>query len=149
MRAGFGLVLLLLAQGCGERRAAEVNSEMLNRIAIQHNQTEDVGATVRLQPIEGIVAPPGYGGPECRFTRGADELVHGFSASAAARVGNALRVFRAEGPVGPTGGFFRDRELALSIGAEHGAPARARVTNRATEVREDVEGQWQCTRASR
>ena len=142
------LGLILLAAGCGQGRDAEVNSELLERIAIQQNESMDIEATVRLQPIAGIVPPPAYAGRECRFTRGSEVLIHAFSAAAAARIDGVVRVFRVEGPVGPTGGFFRDRELAISIGMAPGAPARARVTNRATRRELDVEGQWQCGRAA-
>ena len=149
MRVGPGLALLILTQGCGEDRDAQVNSQMLNRIAFQHNEARDLGASARLQPTTAVAAPPDHAGLACRFTHGEALLVQAFGAGASARVNGALRAFRAEGPVGPTGGFFRDRELALSIGVQSGAPARARVTNRSTGAREDHEGQWQCAQASR
>ena len=85
-------------------------------------------------------------GPICRFTRDADILVFAFGNAAAARIDGVLRTFRAQAMIGPSGGFYRDNELALSIGLASGEPARARVTNRLTEAREDARGEWTCER---
>lgn len=142
MRPALGAVLLGLA-GCGGGDP-QVNSAQLNRIAFQRNELVDVGLTARLQPLGAFAAPADYRGPVCRFSRGADTLVVAFGNAAAARIDGRLRGFRAEAMVGPTGGFYRDEELALSIGVAPNAPARARVTNRLTEAREDAEGSWVC-----
>ena len=145
MRVAAMVTLTLLAAGCGGEEAP-VNSAQLNRIAFQRNEMADVGLTARLQPLGAFAAPADYRGPICRFTRGADTLVFAFGNAAAARVDGRLRSFRAQAMIGPSGGFYRDEELALSIGVEPNRPARARVTNRLTEAREDVEGLWECGR---
>ncbi len=138
------LAALCLAAGCGSERDAALNSEQLERIAFEQNRFEDVGRTARLQPLGAFAPPADYRGPVCRFTRGADILVYAFGNAAAARIDGRLRTLRAQAPIGPSGGFYRDDELALSIGVEPGAPARARVTNRLTETREDATGAWTC-----
>jgi hypothetical protein len=147
MRAAVALALLLMA-GCGSSDEAEMNVEELERIAIQQNQAQDIGATARLQPLSGIGPPPGYHDIACRFTRNGELLVLAGIYRAAARIDGTLRIFQTQGPIGPTGGFFRDRELALSVGVEGAAPARARVTNRTTGAREEQEGQWQCAQVT-
>jgi hypothetical protein len=139
---------MLMASACGFTGDAEMNSDQLERIAIQQNQVDDIGATARLEPLERISPPPGYRDITCRFTRNGQLLVLAGIYRAAAQVDGTLRIFQTEGPIGPTGGFFRDRELALSVGAEGGAPARARVTNRTTGAQEDHQGQWQCARVT-
>jgi hypothetical protein len=136
-------LLLLLAAGC-DAGDAGADGAQLNRIAFQRNAMEDVGASARLQPLSGIAPPPGYRGLACRFMRGGELLVLAGMYRAAAQIDGDLRIFQTEGTLGPTGGFFRDRELALSVGVEAGAPARARVTNRTTGAREEAEGEWVC-----
>jgi hypothetical protein len=142
MRIAAALTLIVLA-GC-DGGDTSVNSAQLNRIAFQRNEMEDIGRTARLAPLGAFSAPADYRGPICRFTRGADTLIFAFGSLAAARVDGVLRTFRARAMIGPSGGFYRDNELALSIGVEPGQPARARVTNRLTEAREDASGTWAC-----
>jgi hypothetical protein len=145
MRAALAtLILGVVVASCGQSGDGGLNTAQLNRIAIQHNQVDDRGRTARLQPLGAFAAPADYQGPICRFTRGADILVFAFGNAAAARVDGALRTFRAQATIGPLGGFYRDNELALSIGIGAGEPARARVTNRVTEAQEDVRGDWTC-----
>ncbi|MGQ0659987.1 hypothetical protein [Sphingosinicella sp.] len=139
---------LLLVASCGLIDDATVNSEQLERIAIQRNQAEDIGATARLEPLGPISPPPGYRNIACRFTRGGELLVLAGVYGAAAQIDGRLRIFQTQGPLGPTGGFFRDQELALSIGVEAGAPARARVSNRSTGAQQDHEGEWQCAQVT-
>ena len=146
MRAATALVLALLAAGCGRRDDGAASSEQLNRIAFQQNRMADIGRTARLQPLGAFAAPADYQGPICRFTQGTELLVVAFGNAAAARVDGVLRTFQAQAMIGPTGGFYRDNELALSIGVEPDEPARARVTNRVTEAQEDAYGVWACER---
>jgi len=121
-----------------------VNTQMLERVAEQRNETVDIGASARLGPLGAVAPPAGYTGPVCSFTRDGRLLLVAFGDRAIARIAGAQRTFRAGGPVSAASGFWRDRELAISIGVTPGAPARARVTNRLTEAQEDHPGQWQC-----
>ena len=145
MRIAVAAALILLS-GCGGADEAQVNSAQLNSIAFQRNEMVDVGLTARLQPLGAFAAPADYRGPICRFTRGAEMLVFAFGDTAATRVNGVVRTFRARAMIGPSGGFYRDNELSLSVGVEPNAPARARVTNRVTEAQEDAEGLWECSR---
>lgn len=120
----------------------KVNTQMLERVAIQGNQAEDRAATARLEPLPAAEMPGE--GAACAFLRDGRVLVIAMGNGARARIAGATRTFRAAGPVGAAGGFWRDRELAISIGIEPGQSPRARVTNRLTEAQEDHSGQWQC-----
>ena len=120
----------------------KVNTQMLERVAVQRNEAVDIGASARLEPLPASEVP--VDGAACAFFRGGRALVIAVGNGARARIAGATRTFQAAGPVGPAGGFWRDRELAISIGTEPGEPTRARVTNRLTEVQEDHHGQWQC-----
>lgn len=144
MRRAIPIIAAILMAGCGDGGDRGVNSAQLNRIAFQRNEMADIGVTARLQPLGTFAAPEGYQGPVCRFMRDGDTLVFAFGSAAAARVDGRLRSFRAEAMIGPSGGFYRDDELALSIGVEPNEPARARVTNRMTEAQEDARGNWAC-----
>lgn len=146
MRVVAATLLALLAAGCGGSGDRAASSDQLNRIAFEQNRMADIGRTARLQPLGAFAAPVDYQGPICRFTRGGDLLVLAFGNAAAARIDGVLRTFRAQAVIGPTGGFYRDNELALSIGVEAGQPARARVTNRVTQAQEDAHGIWTCER---
>ena len=120
----------------------KVNTQMLERVAVQRNQVADIGATARLEPLPGAEAPGA--GAACAFFREGRVLIVAVGNGARARIRGETRSFRAAGPVGALGGFWRDRELAISIGIEPSQSPRARVTNRLTETQEDHFGQWQC-----
>ena len=120
----------------------KVNTQMLENVAVQRNETADIGATARLEPLPMSEAPAA--GPACAFVRDGRVLLVATAAGARARIRGETRSFRPAGPVGALGGFWRDRELAISIGIEPGQSTRARVTNRLTETQEDHFGQWQC-----
>ena len=120
----------------------KVNTQMLERVAVQRNETVDIGASARLEPLPTTEVP--IEGAACAFFRDGRALIIAIGNGARARVRGETRSFRAAGPVGPVGGFWRDRELAISIGTEPGQPTRARVTNRLTESQQDHQGQWQC-----
>ena len=145
MRAAALAAIFLLA-GCDRTSPGvdddRVNTQMLERVGIQRNQTADIGVTARLEPLSASEAPAA--GPACAFIRDGRVLVVAVGDGARARIGGETRSFRAAGAVSALGGFWRDRELAISIGIEPGQLPRARVTNRLTEAQEDHLGQWRC-----
>jgi len=145
------LLAALALTGCDRNSPgvddAKVTTEMLERVAGQRNVVQDIGAAARLQPL-GAVGAFGEGAP-CRFTRDGALLFIAGSQAGAARINGANRNLRAEGPVGATGGFFRDREIGVSIGAVQGGVARIIVTNRLTEAREEARGTWSCAAPAR
>ncbi|HKR25293.1 MAG TPA: hypothetical protein VJS15_08550, partial [Allosphingosinicella sp.] len=71
---------------------------------------------------------------------------------AIARIEGRLLHFTHSSPIGPTGGFFEDRQLSISIGRVGEAPlegvdswpARITVTNRRGEARSELSGVWRC-----
>lgn len=143
----FALLAILLLAGC-DRTSPGVNddnvtTEMLERVSKQRNVVQDVGATARLQPLgpNGLI---GNVGLRCRFTREGVLVFISSGPAGAARINGATRNLRAEGSVGSTGGFFREGEIAVSVGVEPGGAARIVVTNRLTEAREEATGNWSC-----
>jgi len=88
----------------------------------------------------------GGDGARCQFMRGQAVLFVATSQTAVARINGATRNLRAEGTIGTTGGFFREREIGVSIGVQAEGQARIVVTNRLTEAREEATGTWVCGR---
>ena len=152
MRAASIVVAALLASGCDSSpgvNGGNVTGEMIERIAKQQNIVADVSATVRLQPLGPVGVVGGAGGAPCRFTRDDNLLFIASGETGAARIDGTTRNLRVEGSVGPTGGFFRDREIGVSIGVAQGGAARIVVTNRLTDAREEAIGSWSCESGSR
>lgn len=144
MRSLF-LIAAVLAAGCDSSpgvNGANVTTEMIERVAKQQNVVEDVGATARLQPLGPMETPAGS--TPCTFDRAGEILFFAREGRGVALVNGAVRTLSAEGSVGATGGFFRDREIGISIGVQQGGPARIVVTNRLTETREETTGTWVC-----
>ena len=73
------------------------------------------------------------------------------ASDAIARVNGRLYHFNHSSPIGPTGGFFEDRQLSISIGrvadttgrAGRGT-ARMTVTNRRANAQVEIVGTWRC-----
>ena len=72
---------------------------------------------------------------------------------AIARIGGSLLHFAHSAPVGPSGGFFEDRQISISVGRTDAAtagrrvggwPARITVTNRRTGAQVELAGIWRC-----
>ncbi|HST35169.1 MAG TPA: hypothetical protein VLK25_00870 [Allosphingosinicella sp.] len=149
MRA-LGAALLLLLAGCGAEpvREDKVSANQLERLSTVENETvADPLATARLQPLEpGDITHEGLGGPGCRFSIGGAVLVAAGSGDAIARIGGETLHFTHSAPVGPSGGFFEDRQISISIGRTDPAEAAARVTvtNRRTDAQLNQEGIWRC-----
>ena len=148
MRRPLALATLLVIAGCDRNSPGvdddRVNSQMIENVAFQGNETADIGASARLQPLGAARPPAGYAGTVCGFARDGQLLVLAYGDRAVARIAGNLRTFGAAGSVGSAGGFWRDRALARSIAAAPGPPARARVTNRLTQAHEDQVGSGPC-----
>ncbi len=156
MRA-LGLAVLLLA-GCGADDVGEGNAtaNQIERLSIPNQQpVADPNVSARLQPISpGDVTREGLGGPGCAFGSGGTMLLAATGEDAIARIAGALRHFTHSAPVGPSGGFFEDRQTSVSVGrtdagdvapnAAAGWPARITVTNRRTGAQVELEGVWRC-----
>jgi hypothetical protein len=81
-------------------------------------------------------------------------LLASVGSDAVVKLGGELRHMIHSAPVGPTGGFFEDRHLSISVGrtTENGTadgetnawPARIIVTNRRAEIQRELQGVWTC-----
>ena len=111
--------------------------------------------TARLQPLDpGDVTHEGLGGPGCASAAAANLLLAASADDAIARIGGRLLHFAHSAPVGPSGGFFEDRQSSISVGrtdaaagpaqAAAGWPARITVTNRRTGAQVELAGIWRC-----
>ena len=85
-------------------------------------------ASARLQPLDAgrrhrmkASAAPG-----CAFSSGGPMLLAATAEDAIARIGGTLRHFAHSAPVGPSGGFFEDRQISISVGRTDGAGDRRR-----------------------
>ncbi len=156
-----GLALLMLAgAGCGDSglvgEDGGVTANQIERLSTPGEEVVDPQATARLQPI-GLddLDQAGLRDPACDFSRNGRMLLAVTSDDAVAKIGGAILHLTHSGPVGPSGGFFEDRQLSISVGrtdaaaadavgAAAGWPARITATNRRTEAQIDLEGIWRC-----
>jgi hypothetical protein len=71
-----------------------------------------------------------------------------------ARVAGTLHHFAHASPAGPTGGFFEDRQVSISVGRTGAIvpgeelrgswPGRITVTNRRAHAQVELDGVWRC-----
>lgn len=152
------LLAALLLPGCGEPGAAGTDAATANqieRLSTPRVEKQDPQASARLQPItpedlerEGLL------GAGCEFSLEGHTLLVAVGSDAIVRVEGALRHLIHSAPVGPTGGFFEDRQLSVSVGRTSdagtaanpsaGSAARITVSNRRTEVQREMIGAWRC-----
>ena len=133
---------MLFEAGGGVRNHAH----SADRVSTPGNEVTDTGRSARLEPLSGEqIAQVGRNGA-CIFSRGPDILLVAAGSDAIARVDGAARHFVQSAPVEPTGGFFEDRQVSISIGraGAEGPAARATITNRRTETSEEINGTWTC-----
>ena len=159
MRAFIAAAALLLA-GCGsagESGGAEgaATTNQIERLSTPAEEKQDPEATVRLQPINlADLDREGMVGAGCDFRRDGQTLLASVGSDAVVKLGGEIRHMIHSAPVGPTGGFFEDRQLSISVGrtAEDGAaadgantwPARITITNRRAEIQRELQGVWTC-----
>jgi hypothetical protein len=157
MRAG--LALCLLAAGCGHEVPVSnggANEAQIQRLSTPKEEVAvDPQAGARLRPLttadldqaEMSAAP-------CGFSRDGQLLLAVTEADAIARVAGTLRHFAHSAPAGPTGGFFEDRLVSISVGrvgevdpgegAAGSWPGRITVTNRRVRAQTELDGVWRC-----
>ena len=157
--AAAGLATVLLLLGCEDGLVSEDKGVTTNQIEKVSTPEEEEARprdlVERLQPItredlerEGLI------GAGCDFSSEGRLLLVAVADGALVRFGPNLVHLVGAGPVGPTGGFFEDRQVSVSVGrlSENGTtadessswPARAIVTNRRTEVENELRGVWTC-----
>ena len=157
-----GAVLIfvpVLLAGCGASEkpsnvAADTNT--LERVSTPKQEEEDPRASVRLQTVSADdLQREGLFGTGCWFMRDGRMLLASFGSDALVSVAGQLRHLVHSAPVGPTGGFFEDRYLSVSVGrdpesaqeADQAAtwPARITITNRRTQAQLKLRGSWTCS----
>ena len=152
------LLSLLLLSGCGDQEEGEgappADINQIERLSTPDQEEVDPLATARLQPLSAEdIAQAGLTANGCNFRSGASLLLATGDSDSIARIGGRVVHLVQSSPVGPSGGFFEDRGLSISIGrTEAGAAAmegvataaRATVTNRRTEAQTELTGIWSC-----
>jgi len=148
---------LLLLAACGQDGAESANAspEQIERLARAPEEKADPLASVRIEPLApGDLEREGLLGAGCSFSRGDRMLLAAVGSNAIVRIGGETRHLVQSAAVGPSGGFFEDRQLSVSVGRldEDGTaageatswPARIRVTNRRSGVDLVQRGHWTC-----
>jgi hypothetical protein len=154
MRAAAAIALLLAGCGqSGEGPRGGASENQIERLATPQKEEIDPQAAARIEPL-GPEELAALGASACGFSRGGRVLLAATESDAIARVAGALRHFTHSGPVGPTGGFFEDRHLSISVGRTGEAPAgegeagswpgRITITNRRANAQVRLDGVWRC-----
>jgi len=156
MRAALALAVLL--GGCGDGTAVTdrgASENQMERLSTPRKEVVDLQAAARLRPLApSDLAQAGLSNPICDFSRDGGMLFAVSAADAIARVGGTVRHFAHSSPAEPTGGFFEDRQVSVSVGrvgevppgggAAGSWPARITVTNRRGEAQTELNGIWRC-----
>ena len=157
-RAAAGLASVLLLLGCEEGLVSDdrgVTVNQIERVSTPKEEARPPDLVERLQPItREDLERAGLVGAGCNFSSGGRLLLVAASEGALVRFGPQLVRLAGAGPVSPSGGFFEHRQVSVSVGrlsekdgaADESAswPARAIVTNRRTEVVNEIQGVWTC-----
>jgi hypothetical protein len=164
MRAGLigmraGLALCLLAAGCGAREVpvsnGGANEAEIQRLSTPKQIVVDTEAAARLRPLAPAdLDQAGMVTPLCDFSRDGRMLLAVSPSDAIARVAGTLHHFAHSSPAGPTGGFFEDRQVSISVGrvgevvpgegAAGSWPGRITATNRRAHAQIELDGLWRC-----
>ena len=154
----FSLALCLLVAGCGHDVPVSnggANEAQIQRLSTPKQVVVDTQAAARLQPLSNVdLASAGMGTPACDFSRFGAMLLAVSAGDAIANVAGTLRHFAHASPAGPTGGFFEDRQVSISVGrlgqvipgqSEVGSwPGRITATNRRARAQVELDGIWRC-----
>ena len=153
---GRALALLLLA-GCGggDDPDGAASPNQIERLSTPQTANADADAAARLLPLTPEdVGREGLLGAGCEFSSGGAMLLVAAGGGAIVRTHDGVRHLVPSAPVGPTGGFFEDRHLSVSVGRSEeagrnvgeatGWPARITVTNRRAEAQQEASGMWTC-----
>jgi hypothetical protein len=154
-----GLALCLLVAGC--RQGVPVadggaNEAQIQRLSMpKEDAVPDSHAAARLQPLAAADLPQaGMTSPLCDFSRQGRMLLAVSPSDAIARMAGTLRHFAHASPAGPTGGFFEDRQMSISVGRVGAVnpgegtagswPGRITATNRRAQAQIELDGIWRC-----
>jgi hypothetical protein len=156
MRLALALCLLLV--GCGHEAHVDngaANTAQIERLSTPQEPVVDTQAAARVQPLGTVdLARAGMGTPACDFSRYGQMLLAVSASDALARVAGTLHHFAHASPAGPTGGFFEDRQVSISVGrtgavvpgegARGSWQGRITVTNRRAHAQVELDGNWRC-----
>ena len=153
--APFVLLLAACGDGDGAGENAEVTANQIERLSTPAVPAPDPDAAARLEPLGADdVGGASPSGARCSFVSDGRMLLAATGSDALARVRGELRHLVQSTAAGPTGGFFEDRHLSISVGrtgasgtaAGAGAawPARLTVTNRRSRQQQEIAGIWTC-----
>ena len=167
MTRGPVLAALLLLAGCGsagEPANGAADANLIERLARPKVEKSDPRATARLQRLtREDLEREGLLGAGCTFSRDGQMLLAVVGSDALVRISGQRRHLIHSAPTGATGGFFEDRQIAVSVGRTDegdappetgsdpaparapGWPARLKVVNRRTEAEVELRGVWTCT----
>lgn len=152
-------VLLCLALAACQKAPPSINQgaseEQIRRLSTLKVETPDLLVSARVQPLlPADLVRNGIGRPTCDFSRNGQMLLAISPTDAVARVAEIVRHFVHASPMGPSGGFFDDRQISISVGrtgqivpGESGVgawPARMTVTSRRENAQVEQAGIWRC-----
>lgn len=156
MRLAAALLLLLLPAGCGGPPGggnAGITANQLERLAkARPEPVVDPQLPARPQSlVRADLEGAGMIRPVCDFSKNGHMLLAASSSDAIARIDGRLYHFTHSSPVGPTGGFFEDRQLSISVGRVAETTGRAgrwtarmTATNRRANAQVEIVGTWRC-----
>ena len=114
---------------------------------------EDPQAGARLMPLTPSDLQTAQASAQgCSFRSNGALLLATWGSDSIARIDGSIIHLVHSSPVGPSGGFFEDRQVSISVGRTQagtfdsrvGAPARATITNRRTHAQVELTGAWAC-----
>ena len=151
------IVLLMLA-GCraegGDNVASAPDPNQIERLSTPSESADDPKAGARLEPLSPQdLAGAGMASVVCGFTSGGALLLATRGDDTLIKHSGVLVHLVQSSPMGPSGGYFEERRLSISIGrTEAGAaydrtgaaPARATITDRTSQAQVELTGFWAC-----
>jgi hypothetical protein len=156
MRLAATLLLLLLLAGCGGGPGGEnagITANQLERLAkARPEPVSDPQIPARPQAlVRADLEAAGMAVPTCDFSKSGHMLLAVTPGDAIARIDGRLYHFNHSSPFGPTGGFFEDRQLSISVGRVAETTGRAgrwtarmTATNRRANAQVEIVGTWRC-----
>lgn len=138
-------LLALLAAGCGDTGGNDAPAvDEIERLSTPENVAENVVEPARLDPLgNASLSAMGAMAARCRFEGPVGTLLVAGGDSGVAMVDGAPRQLVATAPAAPTGGFFEDRQISISVGRT-AAGDRLTLTNRRTQAQAEITGRWMC-----